>query len=585
MEKKELFAPVWRHWKHAFYRYRWLVVGTMVSYGITTFLNDVYKATVWQRIIDALGQHKNPFHLFLTIPVIIIVSWFINRFGDYCITRSESNIIRYLKNYALEHILTYDTNFFLNTFIGSVVAKARRFASVSEQVYDEFAFTVLRVFVILTGVFVIALRTVPIVGFVLLGWSILFGLTSWYLSKLRTPYDLQSARADSYTTGHLSDIVGAVHMVHSYAREKHEYENFKETSQLEHDHRYRKWLRKNVQGAVQAVLVIILELTLMYLVVKKASDGIISVGTVVLVQSFIASVASYMWNFGRSIATVRNAFADAQEMAVILSEKMADAESRNKPSCSTESMQSYDIDFSQVQFSYPQRSISVLNDVSFTLEAGKRYGVIGKTGSGKTTITRLLLRQFDLVGNSGSIRIGGISIYDLPVHELRQLISYVPQDPHFPFRTVREIIAFGKPDATDEEIIQAAKKASCYDFIIEHLEYGFETKVGEQGVKLSGGQRQRLAIAAALLKDAPILILDEPTAALDSETEEAIQMVLKTMKGKTMIVIAHRLTTVAELDEIIVLKNGTVAERGSHSNLLSENGVYASFWKKQFHYN
>ena len=239
--------------------------------------------------------------------------------------------------------------------------------------------------------------------------------------------------------------------------------------------------------------------------------------------------------------------------------------------------------FQDVSFRYPKRELPVLTNVSFNLHSGKRYGFVGHTGSGKTTITRLLLRQFELENGQGKITIGGASISELSRDYIRSLISYVQQDPSFPFRTVREIIALGKPNAREEEIVSAAKKASCHDFIINRLEHGYDTKVGERGVKLSGGERQRLAIAAAFLKDAPILILDEPTSALDSETEEAIERVLKAMKDKTLIVIAHRLTTVSNLDEIIVLKNGTVEEQGSHSDLLEKDGAYASFWKKQFH--
>ena len=583
MKRKQLFAPVWRHWKHAFAKYRWFIVGTMLAYGTTTYIDSVYKATLWRKIIDQLGLHQNPLSLFLTIPILGIICWFINRFGDYCIVVSESNIIRYLKNYAVQHLLSYDTNFFLNSFTGSIVAKTRRFAANSEFVYDEFAFVVLKVIVILTGIFIVALNTIPIVAFVLLGWAIIFGCVSLYFSRLRTPYDLIAADADSHTTGHLSDIVGAIHMVHSYTREQQEYENFTKTTQTEHDKRSNAWLKSNTQWAVQAVLILALETILMYLVINHARTGTISVGTVVLVQSYTASVASYMWAFGRCLTKVRNALADAHEMVELLSEKESSISSELKASHTLRTITSHEILFSHVCFAYKKRAQLVLNDVSLILESGKRYGVVGRTGSGKTTITRLLLRQFELQESGGEICIDGVSIATVTKRELRALISYVPQDPHFPFRTVREIIAFGNPEATNEEIIHAAKQAECHDFIIEHLEYGYDTKVGERGIKLSGGQRQRLAIAAAFLKNAPILILDEPTAALDSETEEAIQRVLKKMEGKTLIVIAHRLSTVAELDEIIVLKNGSVIEKGSHSCLISQNGAYASFWKKQFH--
>ncbi len=581
-KKKQLFAPVWRHWKHAFYQYRWYVVGTLVSYGITTFLRDVYKVTIWRRIIDSFTEKNNPLVLFALIPIIGVVCWFIDRLGDWCLTKTESHIIKYLRDYALKRLVRFDTSFFLDNFAGSIGAKSRRFAIASESVFDEIAFTMIRVVITITGVFFVALSTVPVVGFILLGWAVLFGLTTWKLSDIRTPHDLASADAETHTTGHLSDIIGSAHMIHSYVREDLEYAHFAETTASEHSFRFRSWWHGNRQWAIQSGLSVLLEVVLMYYIITQALAGVVSVGTVVLVQFFVASVSGYMWMFGRSVFKLRSSFADAHEMAEIISEKEPEVR-RTQHFDSTVSIVDHGILFQDVSFRYPKRELPVLTNVSFNLHSGKRYGFVGHTGSGKTTITRLLLRQFELENGQGKITIGGASISELSRDYIRSLISYVQQDPSFPFRTVREIIALGKPNAREEEIVSAAKKASCHDFIINRLEHGYDTKVGERGVKLSGGERQRLAIAAAFLKDAPILILDEPTSALDSETEEAIERVLKAMKDKTLIVIAHRLTTVSNLDEIIVLKNGTVEEQGSHSDLLEKDGAYASFWKKQFH--
>lgn len=582
-KNKQLFAPVWRHWKHAFAAYRFWVIGTFVFYGVAYYLEDVYKATLWQKIVDALQRHENPFILFLYILIVGIAMWICNRLADYCNVHLESNILRSLKNYSLRHLLAYDTNYFLNMFTGSIVAKARKFAAASEIVYDNIIFRILRVCIILPGVFFAVVRIVPMIGYVLLVWSAIFSFVAWYFAVKRAPYNRASAEADSHTTGHFTDIVGSVQMVQSYVRESIEYDNFEIVTYEDHQKRYTKWIQKNHQVALQSILTLLLEVVLMYIVISQCLDGRVSVGIVVLVQSYIVGVTRNMWELSRSIADVQVALADANEMAVSLSEKIDSKLEEKVPPYTGDQIHSFEIQFDNVRFSYPGRSIDVLKGISFHIESGKRYGIVGSTGSGKTSMTRLLLRQFDISEECGDIRIGGVSIYDIPVYDLRRLISYVPQDPHFPFRSIRDIIAFGNEDATDEQIIEASRNASCHNFIIEDLEYGYDTMIGEKGVKLSGGQRQRLAIAAAFLKDAPIVILDEPTSALDSETEEAIQNVLRSMKNKTMIVIAHRLTTVSGLDEIIVLKNGTVEEQGSHSFLLNKDGAYASFWKKQFH--
>ena len=205
--------------------------------------------------------------------------------------------------------------------------------------------------------------------------------------------------------------------------------------------------------------------------------------------------------------------------------------------------------------------------------------MVGSSGAGKTTFVSLLLRQFDL--NSGSISIDGQAIHEVTQDSLRANIAVVPQEPSLFHRTIRENIAYGKPDATDEEIIEVAKKAQAHDFISQ-LPEGYNTLVGERGIKLSGGQKQRVAIARAMLKDAPILLLDEATSALDSESEVEIQKALHfLMNGKTVIAIAHRLSTLREMDRIIVLENGKIIEDGTHETLSHFGGVYQRLWEHQ----
>jgi len=237
------------------------------------------------------------------------------------------------------------------------------------------------------------------------------------------------------------------------------------------------------------------------------------------------------------------------------------------------------IDFDAVSYKYPDGAENVLDNISLHIPEGQKVGLVGHSGAGKSTIVQLLLRFDDVT--SGALRIGGHDIRALTQHDLREHIAYVPQEPLLFHRNLRENIAYGKPDATEDEIITAAKQANAWEFI-KSLPNGLDTTVGERGVKLSGGQRQRIAIARALLKDAPILILDEATSALDSESEKLIQSSLETlMKGRTSIVIAHRLSTIAKLDRIIVLEGGTIIEDGTHADLLTKNGIYAKLWKHQ----
>jgi len=236
------------------------------------------------------------------------------------------------------------------------------------------------------------------------------------------------------------------------------------------------------------------------------------------------------------------------------------------------------VHFEAISFGYPETR-PLFAGLDLRIESGERVGLVGRSGGGKTTLTRLLLRQMDLQG--GRITVGGQDIRDLRQADLRSLIAYVPQDPAMFHRTLRDNIAFSRPQASEAEIREAAAAAHVLDFI-ETLPAGFETLVGERGVKLSGGQRQRIAIARAILRDAPILLLDEATSALDSESEALIQDALwRLMAGRTALVVAHRLSTVAGMDRLVVIDEGRVVEAGTHAELLDLDGVYAELWGRQ----
>lgn len=238
--------------------------------------------------------------------------------------------------------------------------------------------------------------------------------------------------------------------------------------------------------------------------------------------------------------------------------------------------------FKNVAFSYPSRKeVQVLQDVNFTADFGQKIAIVGPSGAGKSTISSLLLRFYDIT--SGEILVDGKNIYDYDLENLRGNMSIVPQDVILFGGTIKENIAYGKPDATDEEIIQAAKQANAFNFV-EGFPEKFETLVGERGVKLSGGQRQRIAIARALLKNPSILILDEATSSLDSESEKLVQEALEVlMEGRTSIIIAHRLSTIRNADKILVLDNGKISEEGTHQELINlENGIYKNLSNLQF---
>jgi ATP-binding cassette subfamily B protein len=303
------------------------------------------------------------------------------------------------------------------------------------------------------------------------------------------------------------------------------------------------------------------------------------ISTVFLVVTYTTVVGQGLWEFSsHSMRTYNRSLGDARAMTEILAIK---PKVNDKKQPQTLHLSKGAIAFNGVTFTHADAKEDdvLFKDLNLKIAAGKKIGLIGRSGSGKTTLTRLLLRFSDIDG--GAITIDGQNIADITQDDLRRSIAYVPQEPLLFHRTLRENIAYGRPDATMDEIKEAARKAHAAEFI-DKLPKGYETEVGERGVKLSGGQRQRIAIARAILKDAPILVLDEATSALDSESEKLIQDALwKLMQGRTAIVIAHRLSTIQRMDEIVVLENGAILEQGTHDQLLKKGGTYAELWAHQ----
>jgi len=256
---------------------------------------------------------------------------------------------------------------------------------------------------------------------------------------------------------------------------------------------------------------------------------------------------------------------------------------QDSPEASTLEVTRGEVQFKDVNFNYDKHG-SVIENLNLRLEAGQKVGLIGRSGAGKTTLMNILLRLYDV--DSGSVTIDGHNVKDVSQQSLRSQIAVVTQDTSLLHRSVRENIAYGRLDATDEQIIAAATKANAHEFIETLIDNegrtGYDAQVGERGVKLSGGQRQRIAIARVFLKDAPILVLDEATSALDSEVESVIQeQLFNLMEGKTVLAIAHRLSTIANLDQLVVLDQGKVIEHGKHDKLIEQNGLYASLWARQ----
>lgn len=577
--KQDVFATVWRNWKPAFKKNALPLTLTFVFYNLSAYFDQMLKPSYWKKAFDQISAGTDPMNSFYLIITCLALAWAFSRIGDYVITISESNVIKRLRDNALYGLMRKDAKFFANHFTGSLVAKARRFASQSEQVIDQMIFSLSRTAILVIYILVYMFMVMPSVGFIFLAWVVIFVSLTMFFSRLRLKADLKSSEQDSKTTGVFSDIMTSLLYLRSFSREHDEFEKFKSVSSEEQTRRRYAWYLGNAQWATQGFLVAVLEITVMYILVHKVMNKTETIGTLAMVQVYIISLTNNMYNLGQALIRLRTGLADAYEMAVILDDESSCTEEILKPKSNDTVNLVNGINFGNVDFSYNNGERKVLKEFDFKFKAGRHYGIVGTSGAGKSTLFKVLLRQNQ--HDNGSISIDDIDINSMAKADLRKLIAYVPQSPTFPSRKIIEILKLGKNDATDEEVRIACEKAGCH-FIWDKFENGFDTYVGERGVKLSGGEAQRVAIATAILKDAPIIIMDEPTSSLDAETENTIQQsITKHFVGKTMLVIAHRLATVAVLDEILLVENGRVLHNAPHNELLRISKSYAKMWQLQ----
>ena len=474
--------------------------------------------------------------------------------------------------------LTNQTMFFHSSkFSGSLVSQTNKLSGATERFWDTIIWSILPLAISLIGSIIVLSTLLWQYALFLLILSIVFSVVVYYGSKPMARLNKKEAKASNKLSGQLADVLSNVLAVKSSGAEATEQQRFKKTvsswrsASLDTMHGFLK------VSTVYSTINMLIKIGAIIFAVYAAQHNLVSVAAVYLIITYTSSVAHELWNMNGIMRSYNRIIGDAHEMVEILQTPTTLVDQSNAELTVTRG----GIVMDNITFTHDEgQGDTLFHDFSLHIQPGEKIGLVGSSGSGKTTLTKLLLRFADI--DSGEITIDSQDIAEVTQASLREQIAYVPQEPLLFHRSVRENIAYGQPDATDAEIERAAKKAGAYDFIIK-LQDGFDTMVGERGVKLSGGQRQRIAIARAILKDAPILVLDEATSALDSESEALIQKSLETlMKGRTSIVIAHRLSTIAKLDRIIVLENGHIVEDGSHEQLLAKKrGVYAKLWARQ----
>ena len=516
------------------------------------------------------------FLVLLTYAAIGIVSWVARRIQMAAVQYAEAHVMADLTDTAFSHLIRHSHDFFISNFTGTLTRRVTRYARAYEQVFDSFLFNFFQTFLFAAGsIYILYTRNVWL-GLGLLVWVVLFITIQILLTMWRHSLRLARVAEDSRMTGALSDAIGNHSTIAYFATEKHEESILSSIVASWRAITLRSWNSNLWVQGIQQALALIVEIGLLGGAVLLWQRGLLTVGDFVLIQVYILGLIDQVWNIGNTLRQLYDAFADASEMVTILETPHAiqDA-SEATPLELTEGV----IEFKDVSFSFIKNRM-VLEHFSLHIDSGEKIALVGPSGAGKSTITSLLFRLYD--PNEGSISIDGQDIRSMTQESLRSNISFVPQESILFHRTLRDNICYGKQDATDEEMIVAAKQAHCHEFI-SRLPEGYDTYVGERGIKLSGGERQRVAIARAILKNAPLLVLDEATSSLDSESEALIQDALaKLMQGKTVITIAHRLSTVMKMDRIIVIENGSVALTGTHDELLAqESNLYKKLWEIQ----
>ncbi|HLC94932.1 MAG TPA: ABC transporter ATP-binding protein, partial [Patescibacteria group bacterium] len=523
------YAVSVRHFRLAF-------LGVLIAYGTASVASGILSPLVYRHIIDTISGATDRMSLAselfwsLGILVMIIITYqCLYRIGDFCISYAESKTIEHLNNRAFQAFMRQGHTFFVQRFSGSLVAYARRYARTFEDIADSLVFHFWMPFVHLAGIIGTLFWIQPIIAIIFFAWVPIYITLVLWMTKKKLPYDTNAARQDSAITAHFADALSNIFAVKTFASEQYETDTFSVIAKRDERARQTSWHFNNILIAIQTVMFSILEIVAMYAVIRLWLAGSVSTGTVVLVQVYIGSIFSELFGLGRAFGKMVKNIADASEMVETLdrtdSEPLETVVSTNMSSGSVDGS----VLFDHIVFRYPKGSV-VFDNFSLSIRFGEKVGLVGASGSGKSTLTKLLLRF--IVPNQGVIVIGNKNIASYSPQALRRLIAYVPQDTALFHRTIAENIAYGRPDASQEEIEAASKKAHAHDFILQ-LPKGYQTLVGERGIKLSGGERQRIAIARAILKDAPILVLDEATSALDTTSEHHIQEALHAlMQGR-----------------------------------------------------
>lgn len=560
---------------HVSQHYRWWALVAIVAVAVASSAAVLIRLLI-EEIVNGIevGDTQTVVFFCLMYPVayfFVALVWRVSGVaGSFWLLGAPKEATDTLSRYSSYHSHSY----FSNRFAGSLSNKISNVSRSMEEFVAVFLWSFLENVIPLVLTAIIFWRTDRAVG----AAFVLLVVVSLVLNILLLPrkraLSLVVAKAQSKTTGFVVDIISNISAVRQFSQGEREFSGVQNYTHDVRQKARRSILYSEYMMFVNSLVFTAFALFMFITLSNKWAVGDVTSGRLVSFILLITYTSGTFIFLGRIVSRVARLYGQAEEglNELVVPHEIVDVSDALALDASSAS-----IDWLGVGFQFTQQP--VFCDFNLSIPAGQRMGLVGQSGAGKTTFVSLLLRQHEIT--RGQITINGQDISQVTQDSLRSNIAVVPQEPVLFHRSIKDNILYGQPTATQEQMIEVAKKAQAHDFI-SALPEGYDTLVGERGVKLSGGQKQRVAIARAMLKDAPILVLDEATSALDSESEVAIQQALETlMEGRTVIAIAHRLSTLREMDRIIVLEDGCIKEDGTHQSLAQNGGIYQRLWSRQ----
>ncbi|SHG02880.1 ATP-binding cassette, subfamily B [Kaistia soli DSM 19436] len=577
----KVFAFTFAHWRKE-KRIAAFVAGAMLIETLAHVLLPLFAG----RIVDALASSGTEreaalavaVRAFLTVMALSIGMVVARHLAFMGIIRLTLNIMSTVAENAFFRVQRFSTNWQANSFAGSTVRKISRGMWALDQLNDTLILALLPSVVVLVGTTILMGAYWPMMGVIVAIGSVVYITVTVSLSLFYVAPAASLANAwDTKLGGALADAVSCNSVVKAFGAEAREDARLAGIVGKWRIRTARTWVRGTNNGTSQNAMVVILRGAVIGLVLWLWWQGQASPGDVTFVLTSFFVLEGYLLDVGMHVRNLQRSVNDMEELVGLEDQPLG---IEDQPDAQPMRIGAGEIRFDDVTFHYAGHDTPLYEDFSVTIAAGEKIGLVGHSGSGKTTFVKLIQRLYDV--NRGRILIDGQDIAHVTQSSLRGEIAIVQQEPILFHRSLAENIAYARPGASMEEIMEAARLANAHDFIAR-MAKGYQTLVGERGVKLSGGERQRVALARAFLANAPVLILDEATSSLDSESEALIQEAMeRLMEGRTAIVIAHRLSTVRSMDRLLVFERGQIAEEGTHDVLVRrENGIYRRLFERQ----